>query len=145
MATCRKPIRPEELAAALTGTPKLVANQKPIAPSPATLDPIAIERLRDIASSPTSFGRLLQSFVTNGSALVDRLIDAVEAGDVEALMRNSHTLKSNAASFGATALAELCSSVESTSRAGSLDGATDLVPRIADAFETAIEALEALP
>ena len=139
-----KPIRPEELAKALLNTPGSAIKEAEVpAPEP-VLDPAALERLRSIASTPDSFGRLVASFFANGSSLVDQLTEAAENGNLDVLKRQSHTLKSNAASFGAAALAELCATLESQTRAGSAEGAVELVPQIADAFETAIEALEAL-
>ena len=104
----------------------------------------SVERLRSVAPTPESFGRPLASFVVNGSSLVDQLAGASHTGDLDVLRRQSHTLKSNAASFGATALAGLCATLESRARAGTTDGAANLVAKIADAFETAIESLEAL-
>lgn len=139
-----KPIRPDELAKALLNTPLSNTKETTVpAPEP-VLDPTALERLRSIASTPESFGQLVASFFANGSSLVDQLSAAADTGDLDVLKRQSHTLKSNAASFGATALTALSATLESQTRAGSADGAADLVPQIADAFETAIEALEAL-
>ena len=143
-----KPIRPDELAKALLNTPGSPTKEAAVpAPDPVlepVLDPAALDRLRSIASTPESFGRLVASFFANGSSLVDQLTDAAETGNLDVLKRQSHTLKSNAASFGASALAELCATLESQTRGGSVEGSADLVARIADAFEAAIEALEAL-
>jgi HPt (histidine-containing phosphotransfer) domain-containing protein len=44
----------------------------------------------------------------------------LDSGDAEAVRRAAHTLKSNAATFGATDLADLCAEVESRARAGDL-------------------------
>jgi HPt (histidine-containing phosphotransfer) domain-containing protein len=69
------------------------------------------------------------------------MADAVGTGDIDVLRRSAHTLKSNAASFGATDLAELCGKLEAQVRAGSIDGATELTKLIASAFNGARTAL----
>ena len=158
-----KPIRPEELAAALTSTP--LASSKTMATgttlsvgsdtasapatatgqsaivTPAALDPIALERLRTIASTPEAMARLVASFLDNGASVVRALTDAAATGEVSTLMRHSHTLKSNAASFGATELAELCAELEAETRSGRTEGASDRTARIAAAFAAAEAAL----
>ena len=105
------------------------------------LDPAALLRLRSIAPSDEAMARLVASFLDNGASLVAKLTDAAATVDLDGLRRQSHTLKSNAASFGATDLSELCASLETQTRAGDLSGAPDLVTRIALAFDGAREAL----
>ncbi len=78
--------------------------------------------------------RLVSSFLDNGVSIVTQLTAAAASDDVDGLRRQSHTLKSNAASFGATDLAEFCAQLEAQSRAGVLVGAAELVARIATAF-----------
>ncbi len=158
-----KPIRPEELATALAASPLAssrradattgadsapgsdgpgtgtddsgpFADGEPAAVVPAVLDPVALDRLRSIASTPEAMARLVSSFLDNGASLVAQLTQAAATGDLDVLKRQSHTLKSNAASFGATELAELCGKLESQTRAGSTEGAADLVARITQAF-----------
>jgi HPt (histidine-containing phosphotransfer) domain-containing protein len=58
------------------------------------------------------------------------------------LRRSAHTLKSNAAAFGATDLAEHCASLEARARAGEVSDVGDLVTRIAAAFDVARLALD---
>ncbi len=164
-----KPIRPEELAAALAATPLASsrnadatagatgADSAPGSDGPGTgtnasgpgadgtqasvgraaLDPVALDRLRTIASTPEAMARLVSSFLDNGASLVAQITQAAATGDLDVLKRQSHTLKSNAASFGATELAELCGELESQTRAGSTEGAADLATRITQAFAAA--------
>jgi signal transduction histidine kinase/DNA-binding response OmpR family regulator/putative methionine-R-sulfoxide reductase with GAF domain len=128
-----KPIRPEELAAALANAPVHAGEQ----PVPVMLDVAALDRLRAIAPNAESFDRLVTSFIDNGAALVGKIADAAGSGDLDVLRRSAHTLKSNAASFGATDLAELCGNLEAQARAGSTDGASELTKQIASAFNAA--------
>ena len=64
-----------------------------------------------------------------------------------ALRRDAHMLKSNAASFGATELAELCAALEARTRSGdladlaNLANLADTVDRIALAFDGVRDAL----
>ncbi len=132
-----KPIRPEELAAALAKAP-LHADQHTAA---VQLDTGALDRLRAIATTDDAFKRLVSSFLDNGATLLVQMADAVGTGDVDVLRRSAHTLKSNAASFGATDLAELCGKLETQARAGSTDGASELTKQIAIAFDVARAAL----
>ena len=141
-----KPIRPEELAAALAATPSRTNGAMPstdeVSTSPATLDPAAIDRMRSIAPDEEAFGRLVTSFLDNGASLLAQLTDAAGSGDTDLLRRTAHTLKSNAASFGATELADLCGTLETQARDGSVTGLDAQIARIANAFEGARRALD---
>ena len=132
-----KPIRPEELAVALAKAPSH-ADARPVA---TVLDAGALERLRSIAPSAEMFDRLVVSFLENGASLLVQLAEAAGSANIDVLLRASHTLKSNAASFGATELAELCGTLEAQARAGQADGAAQLIVQIASAFDGARTAL----
>ena len=79
--------------------------------------------------------RLVESFLENATGLVVQLGEAAGSGDLEVLLRGSHTLKSNAASFGADDLMAICGELETRARAGSIEGADDLVRQITVEFE----------
>ena len=106
------------------------------------LDASALARLRAIAPNPEAFATLTASFVDNGAVLVAQMAEAAGSGDADALRRNAHTLKSNAASFGATELSELCAALEARARAGDIADVDDAVTRIARAFDGARAALD---
>ncbi|HSM64898.1 MAG TPA: response regulator, partial [Ilumatobacteraceae bacterium] len=139
-----KPIRPEELAAALAATPKRTDGAS-AAPPPVTLDATAIERMRSIAPSDEAFSRLVGSFLDNGTSLLAQLADAAGNGDTDLLRRTAHTLKSNAASFGATDLADLCGALEAQARDNAVTGVDAQVAAIATAFDGARRALSPEP
>ncbi|HUO74701.1 MAG TPA: response regulator, partial [Solirubrobacteraceae bacterium] len=132
-----KPIRPEALATALAATPNRAADR----PKVTVLDPSALARLQAIAPNAEALARLVTSFLDNGAGLIAKMAEAAGAGDAEALRRHSHTLKSNAASFGATELCEHCAALEARARAGDLAGADQAVSRIAREFDGARAAL----
>jgi HPt (histidine-containing phosphotransfer) domain-containing protein len=82
---------------------------------------------------------LIDAFLQNAPGLVGEL-----AGDqAEEVRRAAHTLKSNARTFGATDLADLCQKLEERARAGELDGAAELARQIEEKYERVAEALVA--
>jgi signal transduction histidine kinase/CheY-like chemotaxis protein len=138
-----KPIRPEELAVVLATT----TSHPPEPVNVTVLDAEALARLHAIAPNAEAYRRLVTTFVHNGSALVAQLAANGRNGDVAALRRDAHMLKSNAASFGATELAELCAALEARTRSGdladlaNLANLADTVDRIALAFDGVRDAL----
>jgi HPt (histidine-containing phosphotransfer) domain-containing protein len=151
-----KPIRVEELVAALErsaprGPEPMRAGGTPVASavssragtdgtsSPA-LDPAALERLRSTMGA-TFVAELLSTFVEDSRELVGTMRRALGAMDTEAFRRAAHSLKSNAASFGATTLSDLARDLEALARSGSLDGAGPRVERLAGECERVVRAL----
>ena len=140
-----KPIRPEELAAALAATPARSSGataESPDALGVVTLDASAITRMRSIAPDDESFERLVTSFLDNGALLLTQLADAAGSDNIDVLRRTAHTLKSNATSFGATELADLCAELESQARQEAVVDAEVQVNAITVAFEGARRALD---
>ena len=140
-----KPIRPEELAVALAATPSRSSGMTADAigaPDAVTLDASAIARMRSIAPDDESFDRLVTSFLDNGASLLTQLAGAAGSDDIDVLRRTAHTLKSNATSFGATELAELCAELESQARREAVVDVDVQVEAITRAFEGARRALD---
>jgi len=133
-----KPIRVEELIAALDRT-------APHSPEPArteptdVLDTSAVERLR--ATMGQGFEELLSTFLEDSRELVDTIRRALGRKDTDAFRRAAHSLKSNAASFGATTLSSLAKELETLARSGSVDGAAPRVERLAVECERVARAL----
>ena len=137
-----KPIRPEELAAALAATPRRASGEVAEVVS-AGLDTDALDRLRAIAPDAGAFARLVESFADNGAESLSQLADAAGSGDLEVLRRSAHTLKSNAASFGAMELSRLCAELEAQARAEAIDDVAGQIAAITQEFESALDALQA--
>ena len=144
-----KPIRLDELAAALD---RQVKSQPQKAPAKEAAEPAAVEAS---AVDASVVGRLRQTF---GDAEVVSLIDtflkeapgllvalrsATESDDGDRLRISAHTLKSNAATFGATRLADLSRTIEQLAGAGSTDAARDVVGNAEAEFERVRTALAA--
>jgi len=150
-----KPIRVDELVAALEratargpaamhpgapegrGGPPRPAVERTLAP---VLDPAAVERLR--ATMGAAFlDELVATFVEDSQELVGTMRGALERIDAASLRRAAHSLKSNAAGFGAMTLSALARDVEALARSGDLDAAAPWVERLAGESERVARAL----
>ena len=118
-----KPIRIEELSAALAGAHALV--------SPSSS---AVERLRASVGDAGTM-ELIDTFLAEAPGALGALREAVEQGDADALRRTAHTLKSNGATFGAEELSRLCRELEELGAAGRTEGAAELVMRVEAEYE----------
>jgi signal transduction histidine kinase/CheY-like chemotaxis protein/HPt (histidine-containing phosphotransfer) domain-containing protein len=151
-----KPIRVEELAAALERVAlgkkaSLAAPAAMAEPSgelePATpLDAVAVERLRRLvpADQPQVLTQLVDTFLANAPELLAEMDAALAAGNAPRLTRAAHTLKSNAANFGATALEEQARAIEEGARAGQTGNAAGMIASARDAFESVLPTIESL-
>jgi histidine phosphotransfer protein HptB len=61
---------------------------------------------------------------------VGTLRTSLAVGSADELARTAHTLKSNAQTFGAATLAELCRELEENAKSERLEGARALITRI---------------
>jgi PAS domain S-box-containing protein len=130
-----KPIRRDELEAALRRCePRPVVAQAPSPQAAGVLDAGALEELRQMGG-PAFLGELTDTFLASAPSLVETLRSARAEGNAEELRRGAHTLKSNARTFGATKLAELCRQLEAMAAAGTLDAAVELVGQIEAEYE----------
>ena len=108
------------------------------------LDPTAIDRLSEMTGGDPEFIReLITTFLEDAMVQIAAMRTAVDAASADELVRPAHSLKSNSASMGATALAEMCRSLEADARAGRLDGASERVAAAAAEFERVSGALTA--
>jgi signal transduction histidine kinase/CheY-like chemotaxis protein/HPt (histidine-containing phosphotransfer) domain-containing protein len=147
-----KPIRVEELIAALersaareldairTGERHRVAPDEPTADGePEVLDRVAFERLR--ATLGPGFAALLSTFVEDSEELVSTMRRAFGEQRADTLRRAAHSLKSNAAGFGAVTLSSLAKDLETLAKSGSLEGAASCLERLASECERVTQRL----
>ena len=132
-----KPIRTPELIAAMQATdrrdgPDPVDEGEAPGPAVATLDRDALARLADSMGDedPSFVVELLDEFATEAPAMIVELTEAASRSDASEAHRIAHTLKSNAATFGATTLSELCRTLEGQAKDGNLEDAEELVRQI---------------
>jgi PAS domain S-box-containing protein len=160
-----KPIHVDELAAALSRcrphpplAPPAPARQpgassqppSPKQPGPQGLaftagivDSAALERLVKItADDPGLLPALIDTFLTDVPRLVEDAKLGLQQGHSDDVRRAGHTLKSTAATFGATRFSELSRSLESLATSGTLDGAADLIARLEAEYQKVRIALE---
>jgi histidine phosphotransfer protein HptB len=65
-------------------------------------------------------GELIDTFLEDSSSLMAEMKSALAAKDADSFRRAAHTLKSNAATFGAVGLAELARELEMMGRENNL-------------------------
>ncbi|MFQ5857786.1 MAG: Hpt domain-containing protein, partial [Anaerolineae bacterium] len=94
--------------------------------------------------APALVAELIDVFLEDTPRLVAALREGVVAGDVGAVERAAHTMKSSSASLGAMTLSTLCKELEAIGRAGALDGAAERVAQIETEYERVRIALEAV-
>jgi CheY-like chemotaxis protein/HPt (histidine-containing phosphotransfer) domain-containing protein len=123
-----KPIRMNELVAAL-GRSRPRGAAEPSRPAESYVDAKVLDGLRE-SFDDEIVAELIGTFFQEAPALLETAKAGIEARDSDTLQRAAHTLKSNAATFGATSLADLCRELEVKGKAGEIEGAERLVARI---------------
>ncbi len=138
-----KPIRREELAAALKRTRPLPTQDAGSGESEISLEAAALQNLRDLGGVEF-LAEVVDVFLADAPALIASLRSSLERQDTEELRRAAHTLKSNGSTLGAVAFAKLCRTAEQHAKDGRLDGVSQLVDQIEQAYRTLQEALASL-
>ena len=87
---------------------------------------------------------MIDAFLADAPELLATLRRSLDSRNDEELRRAAHTLKSNGATLGAEGFAELCRTLEQRAKAGELDGASELVDQIEQAYRPLEEALASL-
>ena len=95
-------------------------------------------------TSPEVVPKMLAAFSQETQGRIDTLKQLADAGgtDQEQLQREAHTLKSSAATFGATELQEIAQDVEMACRAGEPDKAWLMIEALIDCAERAVAAVK---
>jgi HPt (histidine-containing phosphotransfer) domain-containing protein len=139
-----KPIRPEELARALTRSKPLQAkSEADSAAAGPSLDAAALDNLRELGGDDF-LTEVIDTFFTDAPTLLATLRRSLDEEDTAELRRAAHTLKSNGATLGAGDFAELCRTLEQRAKEGQLSGASELVDRIEQEYEPLHDALAKL-
>jgi signal transduction histidine kinase/CheY-like chemotaxis protein/HPt (histidine-containing phosphotransfer) domain-containing protein len=109
------------------------------------VDQTALARLQELmGGDPRHLHELIDSFLEDAPRLIGELRRGLAAGDAAAVRLAAHTLKSNAADFGATTLRAQAQSLEQLAKGGTLAGAEPLINSIAQAYEPVQRALATL-
>lgn len=90
----------------------------------------ALAELEETVGDREFVAELIGDFLDGLPAQLAALRAASDGGDQEQLHRIAHTLKSNAATFGAESFARACRELEQAARGGEPAAAGDLVARV---------------
>lgn len=134
-----KPIRVEELAAALLRVP--VAKTSLPVTAESVLDRAALARLAATPGDAAFVSSLIGVYLQDAPALLAAAERAVTTRDIEGLRLATHGLESNSAELGATTLSELCRQLEDLARTGRLEEAHTLLAQARLQFERVQAAL----
>jgi signal transduction histidine kinase/CheY-like chemotaxis protein/HPt (histidine-containing phosphotransfer) domain-containing protein len=100
-----------------------------------------------LAGDKSLVNQVIQTYINSSLDLMTRLGEAIDRGDAECIRTAAHSLKSSSANVGAVRLAELCASIETSTRASDRASAVTLqrqikneYPRVVDALRRRIEA-----
>jgi CheY-like chemotaxis protein len=135
-----KPIRGDELAAALKRARPIQHRDAGSEESAVSLDAAALQNLRDLGGDEF-LTEVVDVFLAEAPALITSVRSSLERQDTEELRRAAHTLKSNGSTLGATAFAELCRTVEQHAKTSRLEGVSQLVDRIEQEYRALRETL----
>jgi CheY-like chemotaxis protein/HPt (histidine-containing phosphotransfer) domain-containing protein len=142
-----KPVRVEELVAALERSRVEAPPAEPAAAEPAGSIDMAV--LDEIQSSlgdgnPAIVVEIIDLFVGDLPAQMALLGQSMAAGDAPTAQRAAHTIKASAATIGAHALAAHCEALEGLARRGDLDEGARYMPAIEAAAAAATAELSAI-
>ena len=100
------------------------------------IDAAAFANLVEMTGGEMDFvDELVDTYLEDGAQMVEQLRDAAGRGDVAALIRPVHSLKSSSVSIGALRLGEQCRTLEEAARNGSVPHPAEWVAAIASGFE----------
>lgn len=107
------------------------------------LDPAALKALA-VTAGDDYLPILVEAFIAEIPELLRPLTPGHRIEDLAEVRRAAHTLKSNAASFGATVLASQCQQAEALAKAGDIAGIGPILAAIAQEVPAVRSALERL-
>jgi CheY-like chemotaxis protein/HPt (histidine-containing phosphotransfer) domain-containing protein len=128
-----KPIRVEELVAAIKRTPRrgALSPTAPEADGEGAIDGKTLARLIETTGGDAQFvSDLIGQFLHDATELVTVARKGLEQGASEEVRRAAHTLKSNAATFGAGRLAARSRELEDAAKRGALDDGPALLDTV---------------
>jgi CheY-like chemotaxis protein/HPt (histidine-containing phosphotransfer) domain-containing protein len=137
-----KPIRTQDLVVAIRRTPSRAQAGPTPAGETAPVDPAVLSRLTESMGGDEAFvAELIDQFVADSPQLVAMARRGLGAGDAEEVRRAAHTLKSNAATFGAHRLSDLSRALEDAAKDSVLEAAPERLDAIAAELELVHAAL----
>ena len=155
----RKPFKGEQLNAALLKVLQPGPVQEPIEdalePSrleslfavddlPEAIDDNVLEALSALpdAEERQLLNQVIRTYINSSLDLMTRLGEAIDCSDSECIRSAAHALRSSSANVGATRLAELCASMETSTRKSDRATAVTLQRQLREEYHRVIEALK---
>lgn len=144
-----KPVQVKELQAALEragewtksrvqhDTAKVSAEVA--APADEPVDPKVLVEFRELEM----LDEMVEAFLEEAPALLDRIRAAVNHNSADELRSAAHTLKGSAGNMGAKVVQKLSLTLEQKGRAGTVEGAAELIPQLDREYERAKQVFEA--
>ena len=109
---------------------------------PDAIDAAAFANLLEMTGGDQEFvDELVDTYLGEGDRLVENLVVAAAAGQVDDLVLPAHSMKSSSLNVGALALGELCRKLEEEARGGSVADPVGRAAEIRAAFDDARAAL----
>jgi histidine phosphotransfer protein HptB len=108
---------------------------------PNQIDMSAFEDLKEM-SGADFINELIDTFLEDSPKLINELHSALAKNDAESFRRASHSLKSNAASFGATHLSSLAKNLEMLAKENHLSEVGNQVTALEESYRLAAEELK---
>jgi len=103
----------------------------------------ALDELKQM-SGPEFINELIDTFLDDAPGMLEEMNTAFAAGDTATFRRAAHSMKSNAATFGAGQLADLAKELEVLGREGKLKEAADRLKSLEQAVASACDELRGL-
>jgi CheY-like chemotaxis protein/HPt (histidine-containing phosphotransfer) domain-containing protein len=123
---------------------QLVETEMPPAQNGA-VDQAALARLQEMmGGDPAHLHELIDGFLEDAPHLVADLRRGLDTSNAATMRLAAHTLKSNAADFGAAQLRDHAQTLEQMAKTGALDDATELVTKLEQEFACVQQALETI-
>ena len=107
-------------------------------------DPSALTNLEELVGGAEQMAEFIDEFLLSASVLLTELTESIEASDANRVRLKAHTLKSDASSYGAKALAGVCRELEKLAKDGDLKRAAAFLSRADEEFRKVKTVLEEL-
>src|ERR1700690_1629629 len=107
------------------------------------IDRNAFEDLKQMAGADF-IGELIDTFLEDAPQLIAQLHSALTSNDAETFRRAAHSLKSNAASFGASHLSGLAKELEMLGRENKLHEVGDKLKAVEEAYQVVAQELKGM-
>jgi len=107
------------------------------------IDRTVFEELKQM-SGEDFINELIDTFLEDAPNLIEEMKSALNDNNAEIFRRAAHSMKSNAATFGATELSALAKDLEMLGKENKMQGSGDRLKSLEQAYGAARQELEAL-